>query len=65
MANWTFTGYVTNKPGAGVSGTDCGIFGGTIPYVLSGLPDIPAIYYFTLFNISNTLNVSLKVKSHN
>ncbi len=58
------------KPGspascAGVSGTDCGIFGGTYPYVLSGLPDIPAIYYFTLFNNSNTLNVSLKVKSHN
>ena len=51
--------------GAAVSSTDCGIFGGAFPYVLSGLPDIPTIYYFTLFNNSNTLNVSLKVKSHN
>jgi hypothetical protein len=33
--------------GAGVGGTDCGIFGGTTPYVLSGIPSIPSIYTLT------------------
>jgi hypothetical protein len=27
--------------GAGFGGTDCGIFGGAEPYVLSGIPPIP------------------------
>lgn len=30
--------------GAGVSGEDCGMFGGPNPYVLSGIPAIPHIY---------------------
>jgi len=30
--------------GAGVTGVDCGVFGGATPYVLSGLPPIPRIY---------------------
>ena len=30
--------------GAGVSGTDCGIFGGAGPYKPSGIPPIPTIY---------------------
>lgn len=30
--------------GAGVSGVDCGIFGGPNPYVLSGIPNLPHIY---------------------
>jgi len=28
---------------AGTDGTDCGMFGGTLPYTLSGLPAIPSI----------------------
>jgi hypothetical protein len=51
--------------GVGAGGVDCGIFGGATPYVLSGLPNIPAIYSYTLYNNSNVLNVNLKVKSHN
>ncbi len=30
--------------GAGEGGTDCGMFGGTLAYVLSGLPPVPRIY---------------------
>lgn len=30
--------------GAGSGGVDCGIFGGSSPYVLSGIPDLPHIY---------------------
>jgi hypothetical protein len=30
--------------GAGEGGTDCGIFGGNDPYILSGLPPMPFIY---------------------
>ena len=51
--------------GAGSNGEDCGIFGGTDPYVLSGIPAIPAIYFFN-YNFNNTvINVDMKVKSHN
>ncbi len=51
--------------GAGSNGEDCGMFGGTDPYVLSGMPPIPAIYYFN-YNFNNsTINVDMKVKSHN
>ncbi|MCK9422748.1 MAG: hypothetical protein M0Q38_09125 [Bacteroidales bacterium] len=51
--------------GTGAGGTDCGIFGGANPYVLSGLPAIPAIYYFSHSNTNSQINVNLKVKSHN
>ncbi len=51
--------------GAGSNSEDCGVFGGVDPYVLSGMPPIPAIYYFN-YNYSNTaINVNMKVKSHN
>ena len=51
--------------GAGSNGEDCGMFGGTDPYVLSGMPPVPAIYYFN-YNFNNsTINVDMKVKSHN
>ena len=51
--------------GAGSNGEDCGIFGGSDPYVLSGVPPIPAIYFFN-YNYNNaTINVDMKVKSHN
>ena len=51
--------------GAGSNGEDCGMFGGSDPYVLSGIPPIPAIYYFN-YNYNNAMiNVDMKVKSHN
>ena len=52
--------------GAGEGGTDIGIFGGEMPYKISGLPPIPAIYSLDSQSLpSNTLNVTLKAKSHN
>jgi len=54
--------------GAGFGGTDCGIFGGTEPYVLSGIPPIPTVYSVTAPTVGekNTgLPVQLKVKSNN
>jgi len=53
--------------GAGVNGEDCGMFGGDDSYVLSGLPNIPAIYFFDApisgSNIDG-LPVHVKIKSH-
>lgn len=52
--------------GAGEGGVDCGMYGGAYPYILSGMPNIPAIYYFNAPSVpSNTINVSIKAKSHN
>ncbi len=54
--------------GAGVDGIDCGMFGGVTPYVLSGLPSIPAIYFFdapTSGSNAKGLPIHIKVKSHN
>jgi len=53
--------------GAGNDGLDCGMFGGTDPYVLSGLPAIPAIYQImmpTTGNSSSGINVTVKAKTH-
>lgn len=53
--------------GAGASGEDCGMFGGTDPYALSGLPPIPAIYNLTAPTTATQtggLNVNIKAKSH-
>lgn len=51
--------------GQGAGGTDCGIFGGNDPYILSGLPPIPLIYEINMPSTSTgTLNVNLKVKSN-
>ena len=53
--------------GAGYWGEDCGVYGGNTPYVLSGMPPIPSIYYF-ISNTSGTndsgIQVQFKVKSH-
>ena len=46
--------------GAGYGGVDCGIFGGLQPYVLSGLPTVPAIWQITI----NGASVEVKAKSH-
>jgi hypothetical protein len=54
--------------GTGYNGTDRGIFGGAEPYVLSGIPPIPTIYFLTAPTIGekNTgLPVQIKVKSNN
>lgn len=59
--------------GAGFGSTvqnpvDCGMFGGTTPYVLSGLPAIPSIYYFTnqpVGSNSDPIDVQIKVRSNN
>ncbi len=55
--------------GAGANGGDCGLFGyqsGGIPYVLSGLPAIPAIYATEVESMgANSVSVTIKAKSHN
>ena len=51
--------------GAGEGGTDCGMFGGADPYVLSGLPGVPAIYYFNTQGTGSQQFIRVKVKSHN
>lgn len=51
--------------GYGVDGVDCGIFGGVDPYVLSGMPPIPSIYFFSApTTASDSLAVTIKIKSH-
>ena len=54
--------------GAGVNGEDCGAFGGSSPYVLSGIPPIPTIYFLEAATTGSTtggLPIHIKVKSHN
>jgi len=47
------------------STADMGMFGGDSSYVLSGLPDIPAIYDYAFIDTSSTtMTVNLKIKSH-
>lgn len=60
------------KPGSpasgnGTGGTDRGMFGGQNPYVLSGIPGIPSIYYNeqVIDNVNQQINVNLKTKSNN
>jgi hypothetical protein len=53
------------KPGspaiaAGVGGTDCGVFGGNYPYVLSGMVSGPSVWYLNM----NGMDVTVKAKSH-
>ena len=50
--------------------TDCGIFGGEVPYIykLSGVPAVPAIYKLTAPTLnasSNPYNVTISVRSNN
>lgn len=54
--------------GTGVGGVDMGMYGGADPYVLSGMPAIPAIWSITAPSSgsgSGGLNVNIKAKSHN
>ena len=53
---------------AGHLGTQPGIFGGSTPYVLSGLPPIPSIYELVVDPFgsqNNGLNIKLKAKTNN
>ena len=50
--------------GNGTFGTDIGMFGGNKSYILSGIPKLPAIYYFLSPSAgSGTLPVQVKIKS--
>ncbi|MCJ7448440.1 MAG: hypothetical protein MUO72_12185 [Bacteroidales bacterium] len=52
--------------GAGVSGVDCGVFGGTTPYVLSGIPALPHIYEAAIPGVAYSgtgLSCTIKVKA--
>jgi len=50
--------------GAGTFGTDIGMFGGITPYILSGIPEIPTVYFFYgPSNASQTLQIQTKIKS--
>ena len=54
--------------GAGAGGIDCGMFGGTNPYKLSGMPRIPAFYKLTApSNITSTnpYTITFSVRSNN
>jgi len=59
--------------GAGYGSTaqkpiDAGIYSGQTPYVLSGLPPVPSIYYFDnkpIGSNSDPITVTIKVKSNN
>jgi len=52
--------------GAGVLGVDCGPFGTNDPYLLSGMPPIPAIFDVEMTQSigTTTLPVTIKAKSH-
>lgn len=53
--------------GAGVNGEDCGMFGGGLKYILSGMPPIPAIFEADVpatANKTNGMNVEVKSMSH-
>lgn len=52
--------------GAGVAGVDCGAFGGSSPYRLSGIPAIPSIYFFNSPSVvSGNFNVTISTRSNN
>jgi len=53
--------------GAGLNGEDCGMYGGSTPYHLSGLPEIPSVYFLSAPSTSNgdTLPVTISVKTNN
>ena len=53
--------------GGGASGEDCGIFGGSSPYRLSGVAKIPAVYQMLIPLVGDTTNmliVTIKAKSN-
>lgn len=58
-----------NNPakGAGENGEDCGMFGGSTPYVASGIPSRPSVYAIYMpakVESEGGINVSIKAKSN-
>jgi len=54
--------------GAGENGIDCGMFGGSAPYILSGLPPVPRIYEAVIPTSGSSVSglpVIIKVKAQN
>jgi hypothetical protein len=54
--------------GTGAAGTNCGIFGGSTPYKLSGIPRIPSFYKVTSSSTSTSTNpytITFSVRSNN
>ena len=51
--------------GTGESGTDVGAFGGTIPYRIAGIPNVPSIYQFNQSVSGNSLNGTISTRSNN
>jgi len=49
--------------GAGVLGVDCGAFGTNDPYMLSGMPPIPAIFDFEMSQTIGTSTIPVTIKS--
>lgn len=59
----------SNSPaiGAGVGNTDCGIFGGADPYVLSGIPFVPNIHVLIVPSSGTSgggINVNIKINAN-
>jgi|GEM_PF-1996156 len=50
---------------AGVWGDECGIFGDSNPYILSGIPSIPSIYELIVPAVGNTLQIRIKARTNN
>lgn len=53
---------------AGTSGSEIGAFGGSVPYIISGIPPIPSIPYLHVSPTGNTstpLSVTISTKSNN
>ena len=51
----------------GANGEDCGMYGGIDPYVLSGMPPVPSIFYFSApstGSASQGLPVHIRARSH-
>lgn len=54
--------------GAGVGGADCGAYGGSDPYRLSGIPAVPNIYELTVPStgtVNGGIEINVKVKANN
>ncbi len=53
--------------GAGINGVDCGMFDGLYPYILSGIPNIPAIFEYQQVynNDAQEVEVTFSIKSNN
>lgn len=63
---WALLGTSPAK-GTGKSGDDMGMFGGSLPYVLSGIPTVPNIYALTIGSVAagaTSISVTVSTKSN-